>query len=69
MLQSEGFSVIRTETAGRHFSVRTLVERGRQLNKPLFDLLERLSARLRIQDKMVYVDPRYKMTVYAAKPA
>ncbi|MBS3105500.1 class I SAM-dependent methyltransferase [Candidatus Woesearchaeota archaeon] len=67
ILESLGFEVLRTESAGRYFSVKMAVERGKLYNKAIFILVGKISDSLGLSDKRIYVDPRYKMTMYARK--
>ena len=67
ILESLNFEVLRMESAGRFFSVKMAVERGKLYNKAIFILIGKISDLLGLSDKRVYVDPRYKMTMYARK--
>ena len=67
ILESLNFEVLRTESAGRFFSVKMAVERGKLYNKPMFILIGKISDSLGLNDKRIYVDPHYKMTMYARK--
>ena len=67
MLESIGFEVLHIETAGRYFSVTSAIERGKLYNKPIFSGLDLFAKTFGLKGKKVYVDPRYKMTVYARK--
>jgi SAM-dependent methyltransferase len=69
LLESEGFDVLRIETAGRYHPVSAFIERGKRLSKLVFGVIEKISVSLGMQEKMIYVDRRYKMTVYAKKRA
>ena len=67
MLESNGFKVLRTESAGRHFSVKLAIKRGKLYNKKLFSLIEKFSDIFNLKNKKIYIDPHYKMTMYARK--
>ena len=67
MLEANGFEILRTETAGRYFSVESAIKRGKMYNRTLFALIEKFSNILNLNDKIIYVDPRYKITIYARK--
>ncbi len=67
MLESLGFEILRVETAGRYFSIGVAMERGKLYNKLIFSLLGALSSSLGIDKRKVFVDPRYKVTIYARK--
>lgn len=67
ILESLGFEVLKTESAGRFFSVKMAVERGKLYNRNIFILIGKVSESLGLSNKRIYVDPRYKMTVYARK--
>ena len=69
MLEAEGFEVLRIETAGRYFPVWAFVERGKRLSKMVFGFVEKISVFLGLQEKMIYVDRRYKMAIYARRRA
>lgn len=69
MLEAEGFEVLRIERAGRYFPVWAFVERGKRLSKMVFGFVEKISVFLGLQEKMIYVDRRYKMTIYARRRA
>lgn len=67
MLKSVGFEILKVETAGRYFSVKSAIERGKLYSKPVFSLVEALSGIFGLRERKVYVDPKYKMTIYARK--
>lgn len=67
MLKQEGFKVLRIESAGKIFSLGSIVEEAKVYNKPLFSLVKGGVNRLKLGNLKVYIDPRYKMTVYAKK--
>ncbi|HIH04910.1 TPA: class I SAM-dependent methyltransferase [Candidatus Woesearchaeota archaeon] len=67
MLESVGFEVLKVETAGRYFSVKSAVERGKLYSRPVFSVVEALAKAFGLMGRKVYVDPRYKMTIYARK--
>ena len=67
ILKSLNFEVLRIESAGRFFSVKMAVERGKLYNKTMFTLIGKISDSLGLNDKRIYVDPHYKMTMYARK--
>ena len=67
MLESNNFRVLKIESAGRFFSVKSAIDRGKLVNKTIFTLLGKLSNALNLNDKRIYVDPHYKITMYAKK--
>ena len=67
ILESLNFEVLKTESAGRFFSVKMAVERGNLYNKTIFTAIGKISNALGLSNKMIYVDPHYKMTIYARK--
>lgn len=67
MLELNNFRVLRTESAGRHFSVESAIKRGKIYNKKIFGIIEKLSKILNLSNKTVYIDPHYKITMYARK--
>ncbi|MBW2976429.1 class I SAM-dependent methyltransferase [Candidatus Woesearchaeota archaeon] len=67
LLESLGFKVLGTESAGRFFSVESAVKRGKLYNKAIFSVIEKLSKILRLNKKNIYIDPHYKITIYARK--
>jgi len=67
MLERNGFQILRTESAGRYFHVKSAIERGKFYSKPIFNILERISNGLDLNKKKIWVNPFYKITVYARK--
>ena len=67
MLELNNFKVLRTESAGRYFSVESAIKRAKIYNKKIFGFIEKLSDILNLNNKMIYIDPHYKITVYARK--
>lgn len=67
LLELDNFEVLRTESAGRYFSVESAIKRGKIYNKKIFGTLEKISNFLNLKDKRIYVDPHYKITMYARK--
>ena len=67
ILESNNFKILKTESAGRFFSVKSAIERGKLVNKTIFTLLEKFSNILNLNGKRIYVDPHYKITMYAKK--
>lgn len=67
MLEANGFRILRTETAGRYFSVESAIKRGKLHHKSAFKIIEKFSEILKLKNKTIYVDPRYKITMYAVK--
>ena len=67
MLESAGFEVVKVESAGRYFSVHSAIERGKLYSKPLFSFLGIFADAFSARNKKIYVDPHYKMTIYARK--
>ena len=67
MLELNNFKVLRTESAGRYFSVDSAIKRGKIYNKKIFGFIEKLSDILNLSNKRIYVNPFYKMTMYARK--
>ncbi len=67
MLEESGFEVLRVETAGRYFSVHEAIERGKLYDRLVFGVAEKIVRAFGMDKMKVYVDPRYKMTIYARK--
>ncbi|MBI2541621.1 class I SAM-dependent methyltransferase [Candidatus Woesearchaeota archaeon] len=67
MLESLNFELLKTESAGRFFSVSMLVKRGKLYNKNIFTAIGKVSNALGLNNKRIYVNPYYKMTMYARK--
>lgn len=67
MLEANGFKILRTETAGRYFSVESAIKRGKLHHESAFKIIEKFSEILKLKNKTIYVDPHYKMTMYAKK--
>ena len=67
LLESNNFKLLKVESAGRFFSVKSAIERGKLVNKTIFTVLEKFSNILNLNGKRIYVDPHYKITVYARK--
>lgn len=67
MLQKTGFTVLKTESAGRYFSLESAARRGKLYFKGIFSALEYIINILGIGNKKIFVDPHYKITVYARK--
>lgn len=67
LLELNNFKVLRTESAGRYFSVESAIKRGKIYNKKIFGFIEKLSKVLNLNNKRIYVDPHYKITMYARK--
>lgn len=67
MLEALNFDVLKTESAGRFFSVNMVVKRGKLYNKKMFTAVGKVSNALGLNNKRIYVDPHYKMTIYARK--
>ena len=67
LLKSLNFKILKTESAGRFFSVESAINRGKLYNKAIFTVIGKLADTLRLKKKNIYVDPHYKITVYARK--
>jgi 2-polyprenyl-3-methyl-5-hydroxy-6-metoxy-1,4-benzoquinol methylase len=67
MLETLGFRAVKTESAGRYFSFNAAIRRGKIHFPKVFSWLGNIVNVLNIQDKKVFVNPRYKVTVYAKK--
>lgn len=67
LLISLNFEVLKTESAGRYFSVKSAIKRGKLHHEKIFALIEKFSNLLNLNDKRIYIDPRYKITMYARK--
>ncbi len=67
MLESLSFKVLRIESAGRYFSVEYAIKRGKLYNKEIFNLIEKFSNWLNLNKAWIYVNPYYKITLYARK--
>lgn len=67
MLEVNKFKVLKTESAGRFFSVKSAIDRGKLVNKTAFTIIEKFVDILNLNDKRIYIDPHYKITMYAKK--
>lgn len=67
MLEKNGFKVLKIESAGRYFTIKTALERSKLYNQKISSFIEKVCKNLKIQDKMIYINPFYKITVYAKK--
>jgi len=67
MLEKTGFKVLKSESAGRYFSFKSAARRGRLYFKKTFEVLERIVRVLGIENNKIYVNPHYKITIYARK--
>lgn len=67
LLESAGFKVLKTETAGRHFSVESAIRRLNIYSPALSGICKRIAKILGLKNVKVYVDPHYKTTMYARK--
>ncbi len=67
MLESNNYEVLMAESAGRYFSVQSAIERGKIYNGRIFSLIEKFSNALNLKNKRIYIDPHYKITIYARK--
>ncbi len=67
MLHGLDFKVLKKETAGRYFPLQSALNRGKVYNKPIFSALEKICRVFGLNEKIIYIDPRYKMTLYAKK--
>lgn len=65
LLESLNFNVLRVESAGRYFSINSAIERGKIHNPVFFSLLGKISKALSLNNIRVYINPHYKMTMYA----
>ena len=67
MLELTGFEVLKTESAGRVFSVKSAIGRLNMYNQFLSRNLGKAADFLNLNNSKIYIDPRYKITVYARK--
>jgi len=67
MLKKTGFEILKIESAGRYFSLKSAVGRGKIYFKKTFMILEKMMNLLGIRNKKIFIDPHYKITVYARK--
>lgn len=69
LLEDLNFKILKKESAGRYFSIEAAIERGKIHNKPVFSAIGGILNFLNLSKKMIYIDPRYKVTIYAQKAA
>ena len=67
MLRSTGFNIQKIESAGRYFSLKSATKRGKIYFKKTFMVLEKIINSLGIRNVRVFVNPHYKITIYARK--
>lgn len=67
MLEKNGFEVLKIESAGRYFSFKSAARRGKLYFKKIFAVLGFIVGVLGIENKKIYINPHYKITVYARK--
>ena len=67
MLRSTGFEILENETAGRIFSCESATRRIYIYYPKLSKILASFTRILNLNNLKVYIDPRYKITVYARK--
>jgi 2-polyprenyl-3-methyl-5-hydroxy-6-metoxy-1,4-benzoquinol methylase len=58
-----GFDVLDIRTAGKFVSIKFLVDRLKAYNRPFFDMLDKLVKILKLDRKVLYVDPKDKMFI------
>jgi len=67
MLVKNRFKVVKSHTAGRYFQIRSFFSRLKANSKHLSNALVKFGDFIKINNKVIYVDPKYKMTLYAKK--
>ena len=67
MLELNGFNVLKAESAGRYFPVSAAIGRGKMYNRPIFSAVEKFVNAFNLKDKKIFINPHYKMTIYARK--
>lgn len=69
LLERNGFKVVWVETAGRHFKLGELCKRLSNYSVLLSKVASVVVHMLFLKNIHIYIDPRYKMTMYARKVA
>lgn len=67
MLRSAGYKVIKTESAGRFFPVKGAVNRLKTYSHAASKVAEKVADCFNLNDRSIYVDPHYKVTIYSRK--
>lgn len=67
MLKKTDFKILKVQSAGRYFSLKSAVKRGKIYFKKTFTILQKIVDFLCISNKKIFVNPHYKITVYARK--
>ena len=67
MLKKTNFEILKVESAGRYFNMESMMKRGKIYFKKTFMVLEKIINFLGIRKIKVFVNPHYKITIYARK--
>ena len=67
LLESTGFSVLKTESAGRYFSVESAIKRLDVYSPVISKISNKIAGVLGIKKGGIYINPHYKITMYARK--
>ena len=67
LLESTGFKVLKTESAGRYFSVESAIKRLDVYSPVISKISKKIAGVCGIKDMKIYIDPHYKVTLYARK--
>ncbi|MCH8004062.1 MAG: class I SAM-dependent methyltransferase [Nanoarchaeota archaeon] len=67
LLKESGFKILKIESAGRYFSVESAVRRLNIYSSTLSGISSKFTRILGINNMRIYIDPYYKITVYARK--
>jgi 2-polyprenyl-3-methyl-5-hydroxy-6-metoxy-1,4-benzoquinol methylase len=67
MLCKEGFKVLGINTVGKHIKLKTVIKELNFMHLPGINLFSRWIERNGLGEKSIYIDPLYKIVIYAVK--